>query len=93
MAPPQTPSYGFVTLLTSPSYLPGALVLAHALNDLHPQPREKEFETCVLVTPETVDVATIKQLRKAFDRVVGVEVIGSGEAGEEGLGLMGEWSS
>ncbi len=89
MAPSNTPSNAFVTLLTTSSYLPGALVLAHALNDLHPHPRTIEFETVVLVTPETVDVGTIRQLRKVYDRVIGVEVIGSGEEGEKGLGLMG----
>lgn len=80
----------FITLLSSPSYLPGALVLAHSLNDLHPHPREIDFQTVCLVTPETVDVKTIKELRGAFDVVIGVEVIGSGEGGEEGLRLMGE---
>ncbi len=30
--------YAFVTLITSDSYLPGALALAAALKDLHPSP-------------------------------------------------------
>src|SRR5260370_9384938 len=34
MAPP----YAFVTLLTSDSYLPGALTLAPSLHDIHPPP-------------------------------------------------------
>jgi hypothetical protein len=79
----------FVTLLNSSSYLPGALVLCHALNDLHPQPREIDFQTVCIVTPETVDVGSIKQLRQAFDVVIGVEVITSGTEGEDGLNLMG----
>ncbi|GHJ83893.1 hypothetical protein NliqN6_0295 [Naganishia liquefaciens] len=79
----------FVTLLNSSSYLPGALVLCHALNDLHPHPREIDFQTVCIVTPETVDVGSIKQLRQAFDVVIGVEVITSGVEGEDGLNLMG----
>lgn len=79
----------FVTLLNSSSYLPGALVLCHALNDLHPHPREIDFQTVCIVTPETVDVASIKQLRQAFDVVIGVEVITSGVEGQDGLNMMG----
>lgn len=91
MSPPPTLPYAFVTLLNSSSYLPGALVLAHALNDLHPHPRKIDFQTVCLVTPETVDVQSIKELRKAFDAVVGVEVITSGAEGQASLQLMGEW--
>lgn len=86
-APPPKP-FAFVTLLTSSSYLPGALVLAHSLADLHRAPRQVEFSTVCLVTPETVDVASIKELRKAFDLVIGVEVIVSGTNGQAGLELM-----
>ncbi|WWC57768.1 uncharacterized protein I303_100303 [Kwoniella dejecticola CBS 10117] len=78
----------FVTLLTTPSYLPGALVLLHSLLDLHPAPRD--FKIVCLVTPETVDAKTIGELRKAgFDLVIGVEPIGSGRAGQQNLHLMG----
>ncbi|OWZ79066.1 glycogenin glucosyltransferase [Cryptococcus neoformans Tu401-1] len=78
----------FVTLLTTSSYLPGALVLLHALHDLHPAPRD--FQIVALVTPETVDAATIGELRRAgYDLVIGVEPIGSGKAGQVGLELMG----
>lgn len=87
----QQPPFAFVTLLNSSSYLPGALVLAHSLADLHPAPRKHQFHTVCLVTPETVDVQSIKQLRAAFDVVVGVEVITSGAEGEAGLQLMGEY--
>lgn len=86
---PATLPNAFVTLLNSSSYLPGALVLCHALKDLHPQPREVDFQTVCIVTPETVDVGSIKQLRQAFDVVIGVEVITSGVEGEDGLNLMG----
>lgn len=88
MAPP----FAFVTLLTSDSYLPGALALAAALKDVHPSPPvhpEVEFDTVCLVTPESVDVTTIKLLRRAFGVVVGVELIGQED--EKGLALLGEY--
>ena len=84
--------YAFVTLLTSDSYLPGVLTLAAALKDIHPSPPvppEVDFQTVCLVTPETVDIASIKLLRKAFDLVVGVEIIQ--EDNERGLQLLGEY--
>uniref|UniRef100_A0A0W0FAM2 Putative glycosyltransferase family 8 protein GLGEN n=1 Tax=Moniliophthora roreri TaxID=221103 RepID=A0A0W0FAM2_MONRR len=70
--------YAFATLVTSDDYLPGALTLAAALRDIHPSPPvppEVAFTTVCLVTPETVDVSTIKLLRRAFNVVIGVEVI------------------
>ncbi|KAF8560021.1 hypothetical protein OG21DRAFT_18846 [Imleria badia] len=70
--------YAFVTLLTSDAYLPGALTVAAALNDVHrplPTDQSVEYETVCLVTPETVDVTTIRHLRKVFNVVIGVEVI------------------
>ena len=84
--------YAFVTLLTSDSYLPGVLTLAAALKDIHPSPPvhpELDFQTVCLVTPETVDIASIKLLRKAFDLVVGVEIIE--EDNERGLQLLGKY--
>ena len=84
--------YAFVSLLTSDSYLPGALTLAAALKDVHPSPAvhpEVDFQTVCLVTPETVDIASIKLLRKTFDVVVGVEIIE--ENNERGLQLLGEY--
>lgn len=83
--------FAFVTLLTSDSYLPGALALAGALKDVHPSPPvhpEVDFQTVCLVTPETVDVATIKLLRRAFNVVIGVELIGQDD--DRGLQLLGE---
>lgn len=78
----------FVTLLTSTSYLPGTLTLLHALNELHPSPRD--FKIVCLVTPETVDARTIGSLRNAgYDLVIGVEPIASGPSGRSGLQLMG----
>jgi hypothetical protein len=70
--------YAFVTLVSSDFYLPGALALAAALEDLHPlppTPPEVDFQTVCLVTPETVDVSSIKLLRGAFNVVIGVEII------------------
>ena len=79
--------YAFVTLVTSDHYLPGALAVAAALKDLHPSPPvppEVPFQTACLVTPESVDVSTIKLLRRAFDVVIGVEIIEQ----EDGKGLQ-----
>jgi glycogenin len=88
------PPYAFVTLITSDHYLPGALVIAAALRDVHKSPPDlpeeldaSQFHRACLVTPETVNVNTIKQLRKVFDVVIGVEVIEQGD--EEGLALLG----
>ena len=83
--------YAFVTLITSDSYLPGALTLAAALRDIHPKPAvepEVDFQTACLVTPETVDVSSIKLLRGAFDTVIGVEIIEDDD--RKGLDLLGE---
>lgn len=78
----------FVTLLTDSSYLPGALALLHALHELHPAPRN--FKIACLVTPETIQAATIGALRNAgYDVVIGVEPIASGQRGKTGLHLMG----
>ncbi|KAF8216015.1 hypothetical protein K438DRAFT_1901748 [Mycena galopus ATCC 62051] len=84
------PSYAFVTLLTSDAYLPGALTLVGALRDVHPIPAvspEVDFQTVCLVTPESVDVSSIKQLRRAYDVVVGVEIIAQED--DKGLKLLG----
>jgi hypothetical protein len=88
------PGNAFVTLLTTPSYLPGVLVLLHSLLALHPAPRANDFKIVCLVTPETVDAKTIGELRRAgFDLVIGVEPIGSGVQGQDALSLMGESSA
>ena len=83
--------YAFVTLVTSDSYLPGALALVAALHELHPSPPtspEVDFQTVSLVTPETVDVSSIKLLRRAYNVVVGVEVIEQED--DKNLRLLGE---
>lgn len=87
------PSFAFATLLTTDSYLPGALTLAAAIRDVHaqsPDANQIPFETVCLVTPETVDVQSIKALRKIFDVVVGVEVL-EFESNQRGLSLLGAY--
>ena len=84
--------YAFVTLVSSDSYLPGALALVAALKEIHPKPPvdpEVDFHTVCLVTPETVDVSSIKLLRRSFDLVVGVEIIEQEDA--KGLELLGKY--
>ncbi|KAF8319962.1 family 8 glycosyltransferase [Clavulina sp. PMI_390] len=84
------PEFAFATLVTSDEYAKGALVVAAALRELHPSPPaapEVHFETVCIVTPETVDVSTIRALRKAFDTVIGVEVIDGDQ--RDGLALLG----
>lgn len=83
--------FAICTLLTNDGYLPGALAQVAALRDLHPRPSsnsEVDFTTLCLVTPETVDVSSIKLLRKAYDVVVGVEIIEPED--DKGLHLLGE---
>lgn len=82
--------YAFATLVTSDHYLPGALALAAALKEVHTSPiiAEVHFDTICIATPETVDVKTIKLLRRAYDIVIGVEIIE--EKNEAGLKLLGE---
>ncbi|KAF8807820.1 hypothetical protein BYT27DRAFT_6590276 [Phlegmacium glaucopus] len=74
--------HAFVTLVSSDSYLPGALTQVAALVDLHEDP----YTVC-LVTPESLDVSTIKSLRKAFNLVVGVEILE--QDNKHGLHLLG----
>ncbi|KAJ7492435.1 hypothetical protein FB451DRAFT_1502771 [Mycena latifolia] len=75
--------FAFVTLITSDAYLPGALALAGALKDIHPTPA---------VPPEVDhprDCRRIddKLLRRAYNSVVGVEVIAQED--DKGLKLLG----
>ncbi|OAX43045.1 hypothetical protein K503DRAFT_766244 [Rhizopogon vinicolor AM-OR11-026] len=79
--------FAFVTLLTSDSYLPGALAVSGALKDVHQPQSHIKYDTVCIVTPETLDVSTIKFLRKAYDIVIGVEVIDQPDAA--GLSLLG----
>lgn len=85
-------SFAICTLLTNDAYLPGAIALAAALRDLHPKPAqapEVDFQSVCIVTPETVDVSSIKLLRRTFDLVVGVEILEQDD--DSNLRLLGEW--
>lgn len=84
-------SYAFVTLISSDSYLPGALAQVAAIRELHPVPHsppELPFQTVCLVTPETVDVSSVRRLRKVFDHVIGVEILE--QDNPAGLKLLGK---
>lgn len=77
----------FVTLLTSDSYLAGALTCINSLLDVEGA-ASKGFDTVCLVTPATVGQASMKALQKTFDAVVGVAEITT-ESWKE-LDLLGE---
>lgn len=83
--------FAFVTLLSSDSYLPGALAQVAALRDIHTKPAappEVDFTTVCIVTPESLDIATIKRLRKEYDIVIGVEILE--QENQKGLILLGD---
>ncbi|TPX34895.1 hypothetical protein SmJEL517_g02547 [Synchytrium microbalum] len=77
-----TLKYSYATLLTSDSYLPGALVLAHALRE-----SGTSHSLSCIVTPETLSATAIPILRRVFDHVAIVPVLRSGDP--ERLGLLG----
>ena len=77
-----------VTLVTTDSYVPGALVAVHSLLEAEGATPANPFETVCLVTPATVSVQSIKALRRNFSLVVGVEELRSGSRDE--LELLGE---
>lgn len=77
----------FVTLLTSDSYLAGALTCINSLLDVEGA-ASQGFDTVCLVTPATVGQSSIKALQKTFDAVVGVAEITT-ESWKE-LDLLGE---
>ncbi|KAF9015621.1 hypothetical protein BDQ17DRAFT_1395866 [Cyathus striatus] len=57
--------YAFVTLVSSDSYLPGALALAAALNDLHPSLAPKAFDIVIGVEIlDQEDTSRLKLLRR-----------------------------
>ncbi len=85
---PQPPKNAYVTLLTSDTYLPGALTAVNSILDLESLESLKSFETVCLVTPATVGHKSTQALQKVFDRVVGVEPIVT-QSWEE-LKLLGE---
>ncbi|GAA5821909.1 hypothetical protein JCM11251_004775 [Rhodosporidiobolus azoricus] len=82
---PLNPQYAVVTLLTSDSYLPGALTTVNSLLDVEPD--RSRFDTVCLTTPSTVGHNSLQALQKVFDAVVGVEPLVT-ESWEE-LKLLG----
>jgi glycogenin len=79
------PNYAFVVLISSNSYVPGAIAVAGALKDLHPSPPispEVEFETVCLVIPQIISGSNIVRLRKAFDQVIDVDPVESNGSSE-----------
>lgn len=85
------PTFAFVTLLTSDSYLPGVLTTLKSLQDAqHSITNQESYETVCLVTPSTVGQNSIKALEKSFDRVIGVETITTTSWSE--LKLLGKLS-
>ncbi|KAL8284993.1 hypothetical protein RB601_006566 [Gaeumannomyces tritici] len=60
----------YVTLLTTDTYLPGALVLAHSLRDAGTTKK-----LACMVTPDTVAGEVIAQLNTVFDYVISVPTI------------------
>lgn len=67
------PPHACVTLLTSDSYLAGALVTLASLQDTEPD--HAAYDTVCLVTPATLGHAAIQAVQKRFDFVIGVEEI------------------
>jgi len=86
------PRFAFVTLLTSDSYLAGALTTINSVLDIEPftPHSQRTFDTVCLVSPSTVGHASLKALEKVFDVVVGVEQIITESWGN--LDLLGELS-
>ncbi|KAL1902739.1 glycogenin glucosyltransferase [Sporothrix stenoceras] len=72
----------YATLLTSDTYLPGALVLAHSLRDAGTSKK-----LAVLVTLDTVSAEVITQLKNVYDYVISVPRI-KNEASPGKLHLM-----
>ncbi|CAH7668978.1 putative glycogenin [Phakopsora pachyrhizi] len=79
--------YAFVTLLTSDSYLPGALVTAQSLKEIE-KFSHVNFDLVCLITVEKLKVESVKALRKVFDAVISVDEIRSSHCYEE-LNLLG----
>ncbi|GAA5927586.1 glycosyltransferase family 8 protein [Sporobolomyces koalae] len=71
------PRFAYCTLLTSDSYLAGALTTVNSVLDVEPYVphHERKFDVVCLVSPATVGHSSLKALEKVFDSVVGVEQI------------------
>lgn len=77
-------AYAYVTLVTSDSYVPGALVLNASI-----RAHGSSLDTVVLVTPETLSASAISILQSHFTRVAAVGVIRSSAADSPNLRLLG----
>ncbi|KAJ3171472.1 hypothetical protein HDU88_007552 [Geranomyces variabilis] len=75
-------NYAYATLLTSDSYLPGALVLASSLRAAFAQ-----YPLIVLVTENGLSENALSALGRAYDRIVTVPLLRSSDAGN--LELLG----
>ncbi|KAJ3408112.1 hypothetical protein HDV05_005145 [Chytridiales sp. JEL 0842] len=84
MQPPNR--YAFVTLVTSDTYLPGALALAHSLRS-----NKTPYPLIVLCPPNELHHSTTQKLYRAFDKVLYVDILKSGAAqgDAENLELLG----
>lgn len=80
-------SWAFVTVLTSDSYLPGALVTAASIKRTE-EASTRKYDLVCLVTLDTVSVQSIKALRQIYDLVISAEEIRSGHSEHE-LNLLG----
>ncbi|KAK4705130.1 hypothetical protein P7C70_g1082, partial [Phenoliferia sp. Uapishka_3] len=67
--------FAVVTLLTTDSYLPGALTAIHSLLDVEGAAPFRPFETVCIITPSTVGHESLQAVEKVFDHVIGVEEI------------------
>jgi glycogenin glucosyltransferase len=83
-------SRAFATLLTTDSYLPGALAALSSLLDAEGKTKAGLFQTVCLVTPTTVSGETIRTVRRAFDLTIAVDEIRSISLKE--LNLLGGFS-
>lgn len=85
--------HAVVTLVTSDSYLAGALVALNSLLDAESasaSPTARAFATVCLATPASLAHSTVQALERAFDVVIGVEPILT-RSWEE-LALLGEFA-
>ncbi|KAI9339896.1 glycogenin [Obelidium mucronatum] len=66
----------FVTLITSDSYVEGAITLAYSIRAVH----ISTHDTIVLVPPNTLSAAPLARLYRAFHKVVYIPILKSGSA-------------
>lgn len=84
----QARPFAVATLLTSDSYLPGALTAIQSLLDVEGASPSRPFDTVCILTPATVGHESIQAAETVFDHVIGVEEITTTSWDE--LDLLGE---